>query len=79
VSNAAKPPAAPEGPERFAELDADFVRVIEDVIDVLILRNVIQITDFPPEVQAKLMTRKGLREGLARQSVPLLLDPGPNT
>ncbi len=55
----------------FATLDAGFVRVIEDVIDALIVRNVINITDFPAEVQTKLLTRKGLRDRLGQQSLRL--------
>lgn len=46
----------------FAQLDADFVRVIEDVIDTLIGKNVLNITDLPAEAQAKLFSRKSFRE-----------------
>jgi hypothetical protein len=59
----------------FSRLDADFVRVIEDVIDTLIVRNVINITDLPPEAQAKLFARKSLRERLARHSLQLFEGP----
>lgn len=41
--------------------DAEFVRVIEDLIDTLIQKNVIHHTDLPVAVQKKLMLRKGLR------------------
>lgn len=41
--------------------DAEFVRVIEDLIDTLIQKNVIHHTDLPAAVQKKLMLRKGLR------------------
>jgi hypothetical protein len=34
--------------DNFNQLDADFVRVIEDVIDALIMKNVIAITDLRP-------------------------------
>jgi hypothetical protein len=68
--------AAGEAAE-FSRLDADFVRVIEDVIDTLIVRNVINITDLPPEAQAKLFARKSLRERLARHSLQLF--EGPST
>jgi hypothetical protein len=50
----------------FTRLDADFVRVVEDVIDVLIARHLINITDLPPEAYAKLCSRKGYR-GRAQQ------------
>jgi hypothetical protein len=55
----------------FAPLDAQFVRVIEDVIDVLIARHVITITDLPPEAQNKLMQRRDLREHVGRGSLQL--------
>ncbi len=45
----------------FDEADADFVRVLEDLIDTLILKNVIHQTDLPAAAQKKLMVRKGLR------------------
>lgn len=46
----------------FARLDADFVRVLEDVIDTLIGKNLINITDLPAEAQGKLFSRKSFRE-----------------
>jgi len=45
----------------FGEADAEFVRVIEDLIDVLITKNIIMHTDLPNAAQNKLMFRKGLR------------------
>ncbi len=45
----------------FSESDAEFVRVLEDLIDTLILKNVIRHTDLPPAAQQKLLLRKGLR------------------
>ena len=54
--------AAAQRRRRFASLDADFIRVIEDVIDTLISKNVINITDLPIEAQTKLFGRKGYRE-----------------
>jgi hypothetical protein len=55
----------------FARLDADFVRVIEDVIDTLIARHVINITDLPAEAQAKLFARKSFRERAGRNALDL--------
>lgn len=46
----------------FGKLDADLVRVIEDLVDVLIERRVIRITDLPPEAKEKLFARKSFRE-----------------
>lgn len=45
----------------FVAVDADFVRVIEDLIDTLIMKNVIRHTDLPAAAQKKLLLRKGLR------------------
>lgn len=47
--------------QRFDTADADFVRVIEDLIDTLVLKNVIHHTDLPVAAQKKLILRKGLR------------------
>ena len=48
----------------FNQADADFVRVIEDLIDTLIQKNVIRHTDLPAAAQRKMMLRKGLRNHL---------------
>jgi hypothetical protein len=45
----------------FNAADADFVRVLEDLIDTLIMKNVIRHTDLPAAAQTKLVLRKGLR------------------
>jgi hypothetical protein len=58
----------------FGRLDADFVRVIEDVIDTLIARNVINITDLPDQAQAKLFARKSYRERSGRNALRLFED-----
>ncbi len=55
----------------FGRLDADFVRVIEDVIDALIVKNIINITDLPAEAQVKLFERKTFRERVSKSSLRL--------
>jgi hypothetical protein len=57
--------------EDFNRLDADFVRVIEDVIDTLIVKNVINITDLPEQAQAKLFARKSFRERVSKSALRL--------
>jgi hypothetical protein len=57
--------------ENFARLDADFVRVLEDVIDTLVAKNLINITDLPPEAQAKLFSRKSFRDRSTQHSLRL--------
>ncbi|HEU4460564.1 MAG TPA: hypothetical protein VFR90_15695 [Methylibium sp.] len=65
----AGPPAATQ--DGFRQLDADLVRVIEDVVDVLISRQVIRITDLPAEAQDKLFARKSFRERLPARALRL--------
>jgi hypothetical protein len=59
----------------FERLDADFVRVIEDLIDTLIMKNVINITDLPDQAQAKLFARKSFRERVSKTSLRLFAPP----
>ena len=61
-------------PSEFSRLDADFVRVIEDVIDTLIVKNIINITDLPSEAQAKLFARKSFRERATKDALKLFGD-----
>ena len=60
----------------FDQLDASFVRVTEDLIDVLIAKHVIIITDLPPHAQAKLIARKRWREGVAAVTPRLFGESG---
>lgn len=55
----------------FRQLDADLVRVLEDLIDVLISRQVIRVTDLPAEAQEKLFARKSFRERLPARALRL--------
>ena len=63
----------------FHRLDADFVRVIEDVIDTLITKNILNITDLPEQAQAKLFARKSFRERITRHSLRLFEDGAADT
>ncbi len=45
----------------LAELDRDFVRAIEDIIELLMAKDIILFTDLPPRVQEKLLRRKEVR------------------
>jgi hypothetical protein len=55
----------------FASMDADLVRVLEDLVDVLLRRNVFCITDLPPEAQVKLFERKHFRDSLQAHALNL--------
>ena len=61
---------------RFSRLDADFVRVIEDLIDTLLTRNILNVTDLPVEAQHKLFARKSFRERATRNSLQLFSHSG---
>ncbi|WED43966.1 hypothetical protein [Legionella cardiaca] len=45
--------------------DLQLIRVLEDLIDVLISKNVIRITDFPQPVINKLLSRQSIRKRLS--------------
>lgn len=56
-------------PERvktlLSDLDADMVRVLEDLIEVLIAKQLLLPTDFPEAVQNKLLGRQQLRKKIS--------------
>ena len=60
--------------QAFDALDADFIRVLEDLIDVLIAKNVLRMTDLPEEVQSKLLIRRQLRDTLPNSRLHILSD-----
>jgi hypothetical protein len=57
----------------LSDMDADFIRVLEDLIDALLANGSLRMTDLPPEALAKLSRRKRARERL-RDSLDLLDD-----
>ncbi|MEO8278821.1 MAG: hypothetical protein ABI564_03950 [Ideonella sp.] len=57
--------------DNFSRLDAGFVRVIEDLVDVLLAKNILNVTDLPAEAQAKLFARKGFRDRISSNSLQL--------
>ncbi len=59
--------------ELLSQSDTAIARVLEDLVDVLITRGVIQFTDLPEAAQAKLLTRRQTR---ARLKDSLQLLPG---
>jgi hypothetical protein len=62
----ASAPATATPRETFDRMDTELIRVLEDLVNVLIAKNVIDLTDLPAEAQAKLLLRKGFRERLAQ-------------
>lgn len=57
----------------FNQSDIALIRVIEDVVDVLISKNLLRLTDLPVAAQEKLLSRKTLRQRLSG-SLDLLVD-----
>jgi len=53
--------------------DLEMVRVLEDLIELLIQKNLILLTEFPEAAQKKLLNRKQIRES-ALQGNPLLIE-----
>lgn len=53
-----------EAKRQLAETDTKMIRVIEDIIDVLVAKKVIDYNDLAQEVQDKINERKLLREKL---------------
>ena len=47
---------------RLQESDRDVVRVLDDLVNLLIDKNLIRFTDLPAAAQRKLIERRGLRE-----------------
>lgn len=45
----------------LAELDIKTIRIIDDVVELLIRKNLIMFSELPPAAQEKLLTRKRLR------------------
>lgn len=73
-----KSAGAANTPEKsLSQSDADMARVLEDLIDVLIHRGVIQFTDLPEAAQAKLLHRRQTRAQIS-QSLQLLPDSEPD-
>lgn len=51
--------------EAFVHSDLGFIRVLEDLVEVLLRKGVIALSDLPGAAQDKLMQRRALRHWLA--------------
>jgi hypothetical protein len=60
----------------FKRSDRDLIRVLEDVIDLLTVKGVIQFTDLPKAAQEKLLSRQNIRHRIATLD---LLSDDPDT
>lgn len=59
--------------KQLSSSDADLVRVLEDLIDVLIANGTIRLTDLPPQALEKITERKQVRRRL-HDSLSLIND-----
>ena len=57
----------------LSQTDLGFIRVVEDVIELLIAKNIILFTELPGPAQEKMLTRQRLRDA-AKGSLDLLGD-----
>lgn len=57
----------------MAKTDLDFVRVVEDLVELLVAKNYIRFTDLPVKAQEKMRKRKTLR-GQMNAHLDLLSD-----
>jgi FMN phosphatase YigB (HAD superfamily) len=51
--------------EEYLHSDLEMIRVYEDLIDILISKRIVVLTDFPTAAQEKLVRRKRLRSSLS--------------
>jgi hypothetical protein len=63
------------GADKLASTDVGFIRVLEDLIELLIARNVIRFTDLPSKAQEKMLQRRQLRVALHTQLDLIPEDP----
>jgi len=61
---AGQEPASGE-PSDMLQSDLEMIRVYEDLIDILISKRIVVLTDFPTAAQEKLVHRKRLRSSLS--------------
>ena len=68
----AQPKQANETLTFLQQSDLDLVRVVEDLIELLVDKNIIMFTELPDAAQHKLLGRKHARENLNEQSALIL-------
>lgn len=59
--------------DSLSNLDISFIRVLEDLIEILLANGVIRLTDLPSEALEKLNQRKRVRQRM-RDSLDLIDD-----
>jgi hypothetical protein len=67
------PPFDDSSKKELSALDADFIRVLEDLIEALLANGTLRLTDLPPHALEKLNQRKRVRQRV-RNSLDLIDD-----
>ena len=49
--------------KQIQETDIDFIRVTEDLVDALVRKGLLSLSDIPQDAQDKLLERKQIRNG----------------
>lgn len=49
--------------------DSGFVRILDDLVDILIRKNLITFTEFPEKAQEKILERRKMREKISSQNL----------
>jgi len=63
-----------EAKRLLSESDADISRILEDLVNLLVDRNIIMFTDLPAAAQKKLLARKSLRKNVVQNEFRLIDD-----
>lgn len=66
-------PPSEDSRRELSALDADFIRVLEDLIEALLANGTLRLTDLPPQALEKLSQRKRVRQRV-RGSLDLIDD-----
>ena len=53
----------------LASLDTGVIRIVEDLIELLIRKNLIMLTELPEEAQRKLIDRQKIRQRIGKDSI----------
>jgi FMN phosphatase YigB (HAD superfamily) len=65
IAEFAEPDSARGERTTMLQSDLEMIRVYEDLIDILISKRIVVLTDFPTRAQEKLVRRKRLRSSLS--------------
>ena len=60
--------------QALSDTDSEMVRVIDDLVDLLVAKQVLIFTELPERVQSKLLARKQLRNDMNALQSPMVDD-----